>query len=132
MKSSKRQTTQYNHYSKALSQIKDLYSKAKIYKMTSHAITTEYIAIEASVNKKLNQYYNGLLSGYANCEMDKLWDCMEFCYDIDGVLYTTDKNKDQKSNKPNWRTLSDYNMKGRKCAHYWINTDKPYTEISEA
>lgn len=128
-KISKRQTTQYNHYSRALSQIKDLYSKAKIFKLTSADITKEYLSIRKSVNKKLNLYYQGLLAGYAQCEMDKLWCEMEFCYLVDGIWYTCEK---ERSNKPNWRALPDYSMKGKSCCHMWLNTERPYTEISVA
>ena len=129
MASSKRQTTQYNNYCKTLSAIKDLYSKAKIFKMFHTDITKEYLLIRESYNKKLNQYYNGLLSGYANCLYDNLWNETEFCYKINGVWYTTHK-KD--SLKDYYGVTGKFDLKGCECTHLWKNSDRLYTDISIA
>lgn len=123
--------TAFRKQERAIMQIRDLFSKARIFKMTSSAITAEYLKIKEGMTR-CPMYSREYISGYFRALSDKLWEEMEFCYLIDGVLYTTNKCKNGESNKPNWRDLPDYNMKGKLCAHFWLNTDRPYTELQEA
>ena len=126
---SKYQTTQYNKYSRCLTHIRDLYSKARAFHMSADAIAKEYNEKIQPEMKGLSQYYVGVLNGYKNCLYDSLWAEMEFCYIVDDTLYTTSRSG---SNKPCWDALPDFNMSGKLRAHYWRGTDIPYTALTKA
>jgi hypothetical protein len=120
--------TEYNRKKRALLHLRDLYSKARIFHMTSEAITKEYI--EQILNRDLAKATiatREYIRGFADCLYFQLQNEMEFCYEVDGILYTT--THDKTATKARWDTLPDYNMSGKKCGHYWFNTDKLYGSI---
>lgn len=120
--------TNVNKQQRAISQLKDLYSKAKNCKMTGDDITKEYIEILNTTLAKCPQIYREYVRGYQHALYDSLWQYMEFCYKVNGVWYTTSRDKD--ATKARWNTLPDFNMQGKECCHMWFNTERPYTAIS--
>lgn len=120
-------TTAFKKREAALTRIRDRFNAAKIYKPTSKHIHSQVLEIMEDV-KSCPGWVRDYIRGYYECLFDSLWQHMEFCYEVNGVLYTTNRNSD----KPHWDTLPDYNMKGKLCAHYWFGTDKPYTSQTEA
>lgn len=114
--------------------VDEVFITAKTMKCTSDQLndmTAKRIWVELNRRTKTRAVYTAYVVGYVNglmaCKRGDLWQHMEFCYLIDGVLYTTAK---QETGKPKLGINVDYaKASDAPCAHFWIGTDKPFTRL---
>jgi hypothetical protein len=72
--SSKRQTTQYNHWQRAKSALSDLYMSAKIYRLTHAQILERRSKLfESNSYRRLTTYYVGYMRGLDDAYMADIW-----------------------------------------------------------
>lgn len=116
------------------SQVSEVFSTAQVTKCTSDQLN-DMVAkrIWPELNRRTKtrpvytSYTKGYVNGFMECKRQGLWQHMEFCYLIDGVLYTTAK---QETGKPKLGIDVDYaKANDAPCAHFWIGTDKPFTRL---
>ena len=74
-------------------------------------------------------YVKGFVAGLISARRAAIWrDHVEFCYMVDGVLYTTSKADTGKPKTEEWRARGQGNiLANSQCAHYWIGTVKQYS-----
>lgn len=119
--------TAYNKMTQALSTLKSIYSQGKCFKSPSTWFTAQYVEKVQPIIAKCPEHTKSYIAGYQHCLFDSLWQYMEFCYQVDGIWYTTSKGE---TVKPKLRDLKNQNMSGNLSAFFWKDTEKPYTEIS--
>lgn len=115
--------TQLRKRQRAIEQIKQVFSSARIWKhpskwITSELIKTAYVTI-SDCPARIKEYCRG----YAHALLDEIWKETEFCYIINGVQHSTWKQS-------TFPRVPAADMTGNPCAHFWKGTDKPYTELS--
>ena len=74
-------------------------------------------------------YVKGFVGGLISARRAAIWrEHVEFCYMVDGVLYTTSKAETGKPKTEEWHARGQGNiLTNSQCAHYWIGTDKQYS-----
>ena len=112
-------------YERVLSSVKDSIRIGITFKHPASKFTARYIEIMNSADAlKLTRYKRGFIRGWYECELNHIWQLVEFCYWIDGVQHSTSKDSI-------FPRVPAESMRGNVCAHYWKGTDKPYTEERE-
>lgn len=76
-------------------------------------------------------YVKGFVAGLISARRASIWrDHVEFCYMVDGVLYTTSKANTGKPKTEEWHARGQgHILAGSQSAHYWIGTDKQYSGV---
>jgi hypothetical protein len=89
-------------------------------------VDSELISTTAAGNRRYSTYVKGYVFGYYMALSKALLNTMEFCYNVDGILYSTGRNGDRPHiskllNLAKYADLGDY-----PCGYYWSDTDKCY------
>lgn len=120
--------------------VADAFSMIKIMRCTA---PKEWEILENRVFAELNSrtktrarypvFVKGYVHGLLAAERKALYrDNLEFCYLVDGVLYTTSKAE---TGKPKTEVFYARNaghvLTDAPSGHYWIGTDKPYFTDAE-
>lgn len=120
--------------------VSDAFCMIKIMRCTA---PKEWAILENRVHNELNSrtktrarypaFVRGYVHGLIAAEKKVLYrDNLEFCYLVDGVLYTTSKAD---TGKPKTEVFYTQNaghlLSNAPCGHYWIGTDKPYFTDAE-
>ena len=113
--------------------IADCFNMAVSSGMTSealHAYVEKYIYAETLRKHGTRAVYNNSVQGFVQGQIalhtDNLYRYnLEYCYMIEGVLYSTHKQTDKRSVEEIYtRDISLFD--GATSGHYWKGTDKPY------
>jgi len=82
--------TAFNHQQRLLSRIKDIYSSAKIYQISSSSLIAKKKSFYESEPcwKKLPEHVRSYLSGYDTCLWDKHWELVMWSFNWEGVEYS--------------------------------------------
>ena len=74
-------------------------------------------------------YVKGFVAGLIGAHRAAIWrDNVEFCYMVDGVLYTTSKAETGKPKTEEWHARGEgHILANAPSAHYWIGTNKQYS-----
>ena len=102
------------------------YSMAKIGKSTSNQLHKNLRQVSELLPKGTPYHVISFLNGMKEVLSEQLYrNELEFCYTIDGVIYSVYKNSERYYEKHNItpKQLCD---DADKSGHYWIGTDKPY------
>lgn len=89
-------------------------------------VDSELRSTTASGKRRYSTYVRGYVFGYYMARTKILLKTMEFCYNVDGTLYSTGRNGDRPHiskllNMSKYADLGDY-----PCGYYWPGTDKCY------
>lgn len=89
--------------------------------------------VNSEVNRKTKSGRNvydrltkGFVMGQIHLQHELILKHMEFCYTIDGKLYTTSKVSDKPKVEQFYGTDSTGKINSSMCGHYWFGTDKLY------
>ena len=103
----------------------------------THAVSLEIIdrRIYAELNSRTKTrsrypaYMIGYVNGLISAHRADIWqNYVEFCYDVNGVLYTTAKHETGKPKTEEWHARGEGHILARSPgAHYWTGTDKRYS-----
>jgi len=105
-----------------------IYSSAKSYKSTAAEIRGRVLELKESLPKGTPYYVKSFLYGMEEVLQADLYRyCFEFCYTVDGKLYSTCKKSDRYYEKHDI-TPSQLQARSTANGHYWTDTDKPYFE----
>lgn len=95
------------------------------------SVRTELVSSTPSGKRRYSNWMMGYVNGLIRANFYQIeQNEVEFCYEVEGVLYTTSKRKD--STKRKLRELMDekkptcQEMDSYTRGHYWFNTNKPY------
>jgi len=103
-----------------------IYSSAKSYKSTSSEIRKRVRELFDSLPKGTPYYVRSFLRGMEEVLQANLYRyCFEFCYTVDGHLYSTCRKSDRYYEKHDI-TPSQLQSRSTANGHYWADTDKPY------
>ena len=120
--------------------INSIYSSAITCSSTAQAIRDKLNAqVYAELNSKYangrNKYTNwlkGFASGYIMAKNDYIMNnLVEFCYDVDGVLYSTHKKTDKRSTKEFYANGKGQLLGSYNGNYYWKHNNKPYTILEK-
>lgn len=127
--------TNLNKEKRAVSQVRDLYRLAPIAKLSSAELSARFVDILDTTLAKTPQAVRSYVRGWRDCLDAQIWGNLEFCYEVDGTLYTILK-PGEGSHRPHYSALGDdwgprLNAPGVRSAYFWKGSDKPFTELSE-
>ena len=89
-------------------------------------VDSELISTTAAGNRRYSTYVKGYVFGYYIALSKALLNTMEYCYNVDGILYSTGRNGDRPHiskllNMSKYAVMGDY-----PCGYYWPGTSKCY------
>lgn len=83
-----------------------------------------------SGKRKHSVFLSGYVSGLIARHRSEIWQKhVEFCYLVDGVLYSTHKDSDKRKTAEFYDAGKGNVLADAPCAHYWKGSDKPYTKV---
>jgi hypothetical protein len=103
----------------------DLYSTAVICKLPASDITRNKLIIIAAMGKA-PQWARSRVEGYAQCLYNLHWQNLEFCYNVEGVLYSTHKKSDKPTTEIFYSTGKGSVLSNAIGSHYYKGTDKQF------
>lgn len=71
-------------------------------------------------------YVQGYIRGLIDAKHDGIYKFLEFCYFIDGVLFTTSKTGSKRKVEEFYLSNNVGPLNDAPARHYWIDTDKPF------
>lgn len=76
---------------------------------------------------RYNQFMHGFVTGLVHSRREAIWKMVEFCYLIDGKLYTTSKEATGKPKVEQFYGGDKYTLISKAPnGHVWKGTNKPY------
>lgn len=115
--------------------ISDVYNMARLSHMP-HSKLMEYRAewITAELTRKhgkrnvYSAYVRGYVAGLEAAESARLYrEFLEYCYCVDGVLYSTHKESVHRKTEEFYARNAGHELSSAAVhGHYWKGTDKPY------
>ncbi len=123
-----RLSTAINIQIKLEQRLNDLYSRARTYHMTADKISSESAHIINGIHPKTPRHVKGYLRGYSSAMWRMLYNDLEFCYVIDGKIYSVYRNSERYYEKFG---IKPGDLRDKPCAHFWIGTDKPFGEVKK-
>lgn len=114
--------------------VAEVYSTIRICRMT-HAeaiaevkrlITDEAYRKYANGRHVYSVWTRGFVSGLDRAHYNALWREVEFCYLVDGVLYSTHKTSTHRLTEEFYARGEGHLLSKAEGRHYWLGTDKPY------
>ena len=117
-------STAVRRQNNGIQRLKDLYSKARSYHMTCTDIANESVKVRnlEVIPRHVKEY----LRGYDHALWEGLYQDLEFCYVIDGKIYSVDKKSDRYYEKFG---IQPCELSDKPCAHFWKGTDKPFSTV---
>jgi hypothetical protein len=110
----------------AVSNVFGIFSSARIYKSTSTEINDRFLNLKKSLPKGTPQWITHFLDGMREVLVANLYfDALEFCYLVDGKLYSTSKESDRYYGKHEI-TPEELHNRQESSGHYWIDTNKVF------
>lgn len=120
--------TVINRLQSGRTNLRDLWSRARIFKMTHADVLKEKEKVFSRLGK-LPRYANSELRGYDLALFEAHYSSLEFCHKLKGILYTTSKSD---TGKPKTERLYSKKLGYYLSKHsdggdfYYIGTDKPF------
>jgi hypothetical protein len=114
--------------------VSDVYSTIRVCKM-SYTDSLEYVEkhIYSELNRKhgkravYNAYIHGYVYGLMVAARNDIWrNHVEFCYKVDGVLYSTHSDSDKRKTEEFHSVGMGNVLSNAEGCHYWKGSDKPY------
>ena len=76
---------------------------------------------------RYTQYIKGFVQGLITAHRARIFQNeVEFCYIVDGVLYSTHKNSTHKSTEEFYQNGTGHLLTYAKSGHFWKGTELPY------
>ena len=117
--------------------VSELYSLARNCRLTHAALLERRnTVIHAELNRKhgkravYSQWLKGFVAGYMRAKDAELYAShLEFCYEVEGALYSTHKESKHKLTDDllGTETYTHLVERSTRHGHYWRDTDKPYS-----
>lgn len=79
--------------------------------------------------RKHSVFVSGYVAGLIARHRNETWQKVEFCYLVDGVLYSTHKDSDKRKTAEFYDAGKGSVLADMPCAHFWKGSDKPYTKV---
>lgn len=100
----------------------------KILLCISDRIFTELYSKTAGQRMRYTSYIHGYVQGLIDAERRTIaMNEVEFCYLVEGVLYSTSKKETGKPKTEEFYSKGQgHILNDAPSGHYWIGTDKPY------
>jgi len=109
--------------------VMDLMSKAKIFKMESCNIHSEFINLKESLPKRTPYYITTYLDGMYRFGTNMFYRYnLEFCYWINNIKYSVHRDSNMYYEK---YSIKPSELCDMPCGHYWKDSDKLYFATKE-
>lgn len=80
-----------------------------------------------SGRRRHSPYVEGYAAGIIAAQRSRIWrEKVEFCFLVDGVLYSTWKNTTRRKTQEFYDRNEGHILANAPSSHYWLNSDKVY------
>ena len=118
--------------------VRTVFNTATICKLTNDELIAKLEEeVRVPLNRKYSngravhcEYLKGFVQGVCNVYRQQIWNEVEFCYLVEGVLYSTDKKSAKRSTEEFYSTNRGHELCNYVGNFYWKHTEKPFTTLS--
>jgi len=123
--------------SQVVTKVNSIFSMARVTKPTADELNliilreliTPTRKKSPSGRSKFTKYMQGYILGCVQTNRELLWNDLEFCYLVEGVLYSTNRQTTKRSTKEFYDSNRGHLILPLAGEFYWKNSNKPFTQL---